>query len=88
MNGYYSNNRESFPVSIGDWIITMIITGIPLIGFIMLFVWAFGSDTPPSKANWAKATLILYLVVFVVFLIFFFSFGLFFLESVKNIYNV
>ena len=24
----------------------------------MLFVWAFGNDTNPNKANWAKAALI------------------------------
>ena len=25
----------------------------------MLFVWGFGSNTQPSKANWAKAALIM-----------------------------
>ena len=33
------------PMTIGDWIITFIITYIPLVGFIMLFVWEFGDDT-------------------------------------------
>lgn len=45
-------------VSIGDWLITILITIIPLVNIIMLFVWAFGSGTNPSKANWAKATII------------------------------
>ena len=47
------------PISVGEWIITTIILAIPIIGFIMLFVWGFGSKTQPSKANWAKATLIM-----------------------------
>ena len=47
------------PISVGEWIITTIILAIPIIGFIMLFVWGFGSNTQPSKANWAKATLIM-----------------------------
>mgnify|MGYP001211166095 FL=1 len=47
------------PISVGEWVITIIIIAIPIIGFIMLFVWGFGSNTQPSKANWAKATLIM-----------------------------
>ena len=47
------------PMSIGDWIITSIILAIPIVGFVMLFVWGFGGNTHPSKANWAKAALIM-----------------------------
>ena len=47
------------PISVGEWVITIIIIAIPIVGFIMLFVWGFGSNTQSSKANWAKATLIM-----------------------------
>ena len=47
------------PISVGEWVITIIIIAIPIVGFTMLFVWGFGSNTQPSKANWAKATLIM-----------------------------
>lgn len=50
-------------VSVGDWIITYLVSAIPVVGFIMLFVWAFGSSTPPSKANWAKATLLFGVII-------------------------
>ena len=33
------------PISVGEWIITTIILAIPIVGFIMLFVWGFGSNT-------------------------------------------
>lgn len=46
------------PLTIGDWMITILITAIPLVGFIMLFVWAFGGGTHPSKKTWAQASLI------------------------------
>lgn len=39
------------PMTIGDWLITFLIQIIPLVGFVMLFVWAFGGDTHPSKKN-------------------------------------
>jgi len=35
---------------------------IPVIGIILLFVWAFGSGTASSKKNWARANLIWILV--------------------------
>lgn len=59
-------------VSVGDWFVTILISAIPLVGFIMLFVWAFSSGTPASKANWAKATL-LFGAIFLVLGVMFFS---------------
>ena len=58
------------PVSLGDWIISVIVTKIPLIGFIMLIVWAVDKNTDPNKANWAKAELIVKLIGFLIVIIF------------------
>ena len=52
-------------LTVKDWIITILITAIPLVGFIMLFVWAFGSNENPNKSNWAKASLIWVAIVMV-----------------------
>ena len=54
-----NDSPQYMPISVGEWVITIIIIAIPIVGFIMLFVWGFGSNTQPSKANWAKATLIM-----------------------------
>ncbi len=68
-------------VTLGDWLITLLIAAIPLVGFIMLFVWAFGSNTNINKANWAKATLIWLAVIVVLNLLFFLIVGVAFLTS-------
>ncbi len=57
-------------MSVKDWLITFVITAIPIVGFIMLFVWGFGSSTPTVKANWAKALLIFYAIMIVLYFIF------------------
>ena len=64
---------SSNEVSFGEWFLTIFLTAIPLVGLVLLFVWAFGSTTNPSKANWAKASLawaaigiVIYLIIFVV----------------------
>jgi uncharacterized membrane protein len=59
------------PMSIGDWLITFLITMIPLVGFIMFFVWAFGDGTHPSKKTWAQAYLIMIVIAIVLMIIFF-----------------
>ncbi len=75
-NQYQYQNFNQIPaknqsvVSIGDWIITFILMVIPLVNIVMLFVWAFGGSAPESKANWAKATLIFYLIGFVIVILF------------------
>ena len=51
-------NENAPVVTVGDWVLTYLIAAIPLVGIIMLFIWAFGHDTNPNKANWAKAALI------------------------------
>jgi Na+/phosphate symporter len=58
----YNAVKNQSVVSIGNWIITLILMAIPVVNLIMLFVWAFGSGTSESKANWAKAILIFYLI--------------------------
>ena len=60
MANYVHPNDQT--VSVGDWFVTMLLTGIPLVGFIMLLVWAFGGGAKESKKNYARAALIFALV--------------------------
>ena len=56
------------PVSLGEWMVTILLCAIPIVNIVMLFIWGFSATTQPSKANWAKASLI-WLAIFVVFYI-------------------
>ena len=80
--------QTSEVVSTKDWLITLIITAIPVVGFIMLFVWAFGSGTNLNKANWAKAGLLLYAIIIALTIILsvVFGVGLFALFNGANTY--
>lgn len=59
--------NNSSVVKTSDWVITLLLLAIPLVNIIMLFVWAFGSGTNPSKANFAKAALIWALIAIVIY---------------------
>ncbi|WMJ90048.1 hypothetical protein [Anaerocolumna sp. MB42-C2] len=59
------------PISFGNWMGTMLLPFIPIVGIfiylVMMFVWAFGSDTPKSKKNWARASLIISVIAIILF---------------------
>jgi membrane protein YdbS with pleckstrin-like domain len=72
------------PLSLKDWMLTILISIIPLVNLIMYFVWAFDSGTHPSKKNWAKATLIWVAILIVVYIIFFALFGAMFFSAMEQ----
>ena len=69
-------SEQSNHMSVGNWFWTIFISGLPLIGLIMLFVWGFSSETDPSKKNWAKAMLLFQLIA-LIFVFFLFTLGVF-----------
>lgn len=64
--------REAPVISTGDWLLTLFLSAIPIVNFILLLVWAFGGGANPNKANWAKAAL-LFLVLGILLYIFVFA---------------
>lgn len=76
-NGRYNmlyHQQDNKPVSFLNFLASYGIFFIPFAGwlifFVMLFIWAFSNNTPISKKNWARATLI-FLGVLMVFMVFY-----------------
>lgn len=69
-NNYFEPQKDKV-VSIKEWVITMLIMCIPIVNLVMTFVWAFGSGTKTSKANYFKATLIMLIIgIFIAILLY------------------
>ena len=62
-------NETRIP-SIGDWVITLLITSIPVVNIIVLIYWAVSNSTEPVKANFAKAALIWVAIVIALYVLF------------------
>ena len=71
-------NKENAPiVSIGEWVASKFLLLIPVVNIIFLFIWAFNNSENKNKSNWAKATLIVYVLrvfIYILIILMFFSF--------------
>jgi succinate dehydrogenase/fumarate reductase cytochrome b subunit len=73
------NNVENTPISVKEWVVTILLLVIPIVNIIMLFLWAFGKETSATKSNFAKAYLLWILigtVVAIFFILLLIPFGL------------
>ena len=61
--------------SVGSWMLTLFVSGIPIIGVIYLLVLALGSGGSPAKRNFARAMFIWQIIGIVATILMFVLFG-------------
>ena len=71
----YNQFPEHPDDSVGSWMLTLFVCGIPVIGVIYLLVLAFGSSASPSKRNFARAMFIWQIIGIVATILMFVLFG-------------
>ncbi|MDF2537247.1 MAG: hypothetical protein K0S76_268 [Herbinix sp.] len=83
-NPYYYNNQQQYyhpypnsrhfdpnsvPMTVKDWLITMLLMMIPIANIVLIFVWAFGNNVNKSKKAYFQASLILAGIVIALYLV-------------------
>jgi hypothetical protein len=53
---------DSEPMSVKDWVITLIILALPLINIVMILVWAFGGTGNINRRNYCRASLLIFAI--------------------------
>ncbi|HRY84026.1 MAG TPA: hypothetical protein P5533_05285 [Candidatus Cloacimonadota bacterium] len=68
----YSNSISGAPVlTVGNWVVTMLIMCVPIVNIVMLIVWSASSNENPNRKNWAIAQLIFMAVGVVLWILMF-----------------
>ncbi len=70
------SSQENTPaMSYKEWALTIFLASLPVIGFILVLVWAFDSTTNIHKKNWAKGNLLIMVIALILVFMFLFLFG-------------
>jgi hypothetical protein len=68
-NATASRGAPEEPLSVGSWMLTMLVLTIPVANLVMLFVWAFGEGNRGRK-NFCRASLIYVAISIVIYIVF------------------
>ncbi len=63
---YGDDNDEGnkyMPVTVADWLIAFLVQFVPVLGLLVTMYWAVSRRTQPSKRSWARAILLLYILI-------------------------
>ena len=80
----YNQVPEHPDDSVGSWMLTLFVVGIPLVGVIYLRVLALGSGSSPAKRNFARAMFIWQIIGIVATILMFVLFGSAIMAGLQN----
>ncbi len=63
------------PLSYKEWALYIFLTSLPLVGFILLLVWAFTNEGNVNRREFARGYLLLFVIALIIVLLFLFLFG-------------
>lgn len=69
------SQQNQRPLNFKEWALNIFLSGIPLVGLILLLVWAFNDSGNIHRKEWAKGMLLIYLIIIVLWILFAIFFG-------------
>lgn len=64
-----NENADNRVMTVGDWMVTMLVLAIPLVNIVMYLVWAFSSTGNINRRNYCRASLIWFLIAIGIYLV-------------------
>lgn len=74
-NNYDRGQMDTSPMSMGDWLLTILAALLPCAGVILYFIWAFSSRGNMNRRNYCRAMLIVMGALLVIYIIIFMVIG-------------
>ena len=87
-NPNIEDREDTTPLTVGEWILVLLVPCIPCAGLILYIYWAFSKKGNLNRKNYCKASLILMLIGVVIYAILAAVFGaaIFSLVNTANMY--
>jgi len=83
-----TNKENDKVISTGEWVASKFLLFIPVVNIIFLFIWAFSKTENKNKSNWAKATLIVYVLRVFIYMLIILMFFSFFMSLFNSTYYI
>jgi len=58
-----NDQSDTRPLTVGDWMVTLLILAIPMVNIIMMLVWAFSSTGNLNRRNYCLASLLWFVIM-------------------------
>lgn len=75
---------DTSPLSMGDWILTVLASFIPCAGIILYFFWAFNKNGNVNRRNFCRAQLIIMGAILIIYIVFLAIFGIAIIGEVSH----
>ncbi len=62
-------NSDTRPLTVGDWMLILLVLAIPIVNLIMYLVWASSGTGNVNRRNFCKASIYWFLIIFGIYLI-------------------
>ena len=65
-----NGNSDTRPMTVGDWMLTLLVLAIPVVNLVMYLVWAFSDTGNVNRQNFCKASIYWFLIILGIYLVF------------------
>ena len=58
-----NEHADTRPMTVGDWMLTLLVLAIPLVNLIMYLVWALSGSGNLNRRNFCRASIYWFLII-------------------------
>ncbi|NIP24294.1 MAG: hypothetical protein GWN67_08960 [Phycisphaerae bacterium] len=65
-----NEHADTRPMTVGDWMLTLLVLAIPVVNLIMYLVWALSGSGNLNRRNFCRASIYWFLIILGIYIFF------------------
>jgi len=65
-----NENTNTRPMTVGNWMMTLLVLAIPIVNLVMYLIWALSSAGNVNRRNFCKASIYWFLIILGIYIFF------------------